>query len=161
MEVKYIELILENCEVIKIDAKYIFDIEVNNIKKHISRRTINSISSELNCESFSICISRYLPKENITRWTIGDTDEERDTLDRLSSHNDITGVVIHYENETSEYIFVPWGEKECVNSYQNSKTDAEGDLFITIDKEKPLEEHFSQEYIEFIEKEINKRKVMN
>lgn len=148
MEIKQLKLIFENCETITIDRKYIGALDIDNIKKSISRNACNSISSNLSCDSFVISINRKLPIEKLSSWTIGDVLEERNPLIRIQQYNDITGIEVIYENDTSEYIFIQWGgDSDYSNEYQKVYVNDFEDVFIVIDKDNDLDYYFDMEEI--------------
>lgn len=58
MQVKSIELILENCEVIKIDEEYIGDIWMRGIREELARFGCNYIATRKWCKEFFIEIRK-------------------------------------------------------------------------------------------------------
>lgn len=146
-EVKSVELILENCEVIEIKREYIGIFHVSDIKKSISRDAINSISDYVTAEEVFIQISS---KANNSSSYVGDLhDGEITPFDRLIRYADITALNIKYQDGSKEYIFVKWGgDSDYTNEYQsvaiNEKT---GDLYIAISEKENVESYF-KEYLQ-------------
>ena len=151
-ELKSVEIVLENCETILIDRKYIGEIECDNIKKSISRRACNSISVVNTCETFAIQINNKLSENEDSTWIFGTlADEKRNPIERLISFNDITSICFKFvdEEDESEQIYVNWGgDSEYSNEYQKSYKNNFGDLFIVISKNKSIEDIFCVEKIE-------------
>ena len=57
-KLKQITLVLENCNAVTFDGKYIADFEVSDIQKDISRLGSNAIEETTNCKMFFIEISK-------------------------------------------------------------------------------------------------------
>ena len=57
-QIEKIEIILENCEMIIIEGKYIGDLSIEDIKYSIHRDACNSISERLTCKELSMSINR-------------------------------------------------------------------------------------------------------
>lgn len=57
-KLKQITLVLENCDAVTFDGKYIADFEVSDIQKDISRLGSNTIEETTNCKMFFIEISK-------------------------------------------------------------------------------------------------------
>lgn len=156
-EIKKIELVCENCEVITLEGKHIGDLDIDNIKSSIERIACNSIREINSCDSFSISIHR--DADNINRdetWIFGNTDGDRSPLNRLLKYNDITSVCVYFTDKTKlpKDIYVPWNdEDDYSNTYQKAYINNFGDLFIVIDKNKLLEDIFKAE-------EMNNEKYM-
>lgn len=97
MRLKYIELTLENCEVVTIDGKYIGDFLVDDISTSISRLACNWVGKVDWAGLVAIEIHK-------------DADEEYYFLDgrkgnkfsRLTTWNDITHIDICLENDVEE-----------------------------------------------------------
>ncbi|MCA1027071.1 hypothetical protein LCM23_13295 [Cytobacillus kochii] len=146
-EIDSIEIVLENCESIKIGREDLGTFEVSDIKRSISRMAMNSISDSMSAEEIFIQIS---PKANVHSSFISTWHDEESGIkpfDRLTNHNDITAININYQNGSSEYIFVNWGgDSECENSFQTSETNKHnGDLFIAISEKNKAELYFSDD----------------
>jgi hypothetical protein len=147
-EVKYIKLILENCEEIMLKKEHIGIIEMFNINRTISRRAMNYISDALIAENIFIQISS---KANVIE-SYSFTWNGNNTLpfDRLTRWNDITAIDVHFEDGSSEYILVNWNEEsDFANLYQTSKINQyTGDLYIAISEKYKVEDYFEKELVE-------------
>ncbi|MBZ9693219.1 hypothetical protein [Clostridium sp. M14] len=158
-EIKKIEFILENCEVIEFEGKHVGDFDVENIKTNISRIACNSISKHNVCETFAIEISSLANTEIVQPW--GDKIKP---FDRLNKYQDITSIEIHYNDNTSDKILVDYcSESENLganNLNQESYISDLGNLYIIISKNKTLENYWNNSNI-FELDGINNKKHMD
>lgn len=142
-EIMSIELVLENCEVIKIEREYIGSLFIENITRSISRRAINSIRDSMSAEEVFIQISSEANKAKSysTTWS----DNEVSPFERLVRCSDITAVSINYQDGSDEYIYVKWGgESDYSNVNQTSAVNERtGDLYIAISEKETAESYFS------------------
>ncbi|PJI12358.1 hypothetical protein CTV96_09425 [Bacillus altitudinis] len=140
-EVVYIELVTENCEVIRLDRQHIGRFHMKDVSRSILRRASNSVSGLTTAEEMFLQISA---KANVIS-AYEDTWDDQTTLpfDRILENTDICAVEITYEDGSSEYILVKWGEDDWTNEYQTvSINENTGDLYIVISGETTAEEHF-------------------
>jgi len=145
--VKYLELVLENCEVIKFNAKHIKTLEIKNIKKEIQRIAFNSILEYIFCEDFIIQISSKANTLDAYETTWGILDN-RLPFERINDFKDIAAIDVCYDDDTTEYIYVNWSKDSgtCVNSYQSSHINKKtGDLFVVVSKDKNVQSVFGDE----------------
>ena len=137
-EIKYIQIGLENVEVINIDVK---NIEYMNIHGIADRDTISWCDKKIHkskyCQSLHICINKKVDKKYSTYG--GDSD--LNVFERLSKFNDIVDITYLDGNKNRvESIYVPWRNKVTDNSWfsgetnlnQSSKIDKDGNLEILI-----------------------------
>lgn len=140
-EVKSVELILENCEVLKFLPDQIGVFCCNNITARVARVACNSISKLLVCEWMGI---ELYGTTNQKYDSFGQESEYR-VFDRLMKFTDITAVEVTYEDDSSDYILVPWSdESEYSNKYQTGFVSASGNLCILISKETFAENFFGE-----------------
>lgn len=137
--IAYIDLILENCEVIRVPRQYIGEFLLDDIKIKISRVACNSIKKSFIAKDFIMSIHADFNE----RYEHG-----IDTFSRLSC-NDITEVVIGYLWGEEESYFVDYdeGENEGVLGAANinqSTVVKYGDLYIRVNADK-------KEYAQFPE----------
>ena len=152
-----ISLVLENCEVIDIDGKYIGELDVGNIQTSISRIACNSISKMKTCDNLVLSIHR---DANIINKPFG-FDSNQTVFDRLKDC-DITAIDIHYDDvndHSDENIYVPYNEERegqlgSPNTYMTVKKNKFGDLFLVISEDKTVDDIFQDENINNAE-EIN------
>jgi len=146
LELKYVELILENCEVVKVDRKFIGDFHLGEINTTISRVASNSISKKVSCNEFIIQINRDMNKEEYNQCTFSQIDQKTNPIKRLMKYQDITAVEITYKNDSSEIIYLKWHiEDEYNNRFQKSKLNNCGDLYIVISEDKEFGDVYGDE----------------
>ncbi len=140
-KVKYIEIVLENCEVIRINIEHIKFLSVRGIafndffsiytdgKKRIERNT--------SCKYLNIIINKKADKIYKSFGMFPDFT----VFERLTKYDDITAIdYIDGNAETIESISVPWKDKVYEDGYvseensscQSSKIDENGNLEIII-----------------------------
>lgn len=150
-EIKKIEIILENCEVITVDGKYIGDFNCNNIEYSINRMGCNYIGETYTCKDFSMSIHKDCGLNNKEEWSFGIFDRKSNPLKRINDYKDITSIRIHFtdDKKDAKQIYVKWGgDNDYINEYQESYINKFGDLFIVVSKDLKLEEVFDLEEIE-------------
>lgn len=158
MLIRKLELVLENCEVVTIDGKYIGDFHIGDIRKELSRMACNHIDLMEVCHDFCLEIhkdanKRYAP--------FGDEKSSTLTFDRLMQYNDITSIIVHlydqYNEETKndeskdqvEHYYVQWeGESDYENDVQHSKVAKTGWFYMTIGKDVNLEDMFQADEVD-------------
>ena len=153
--VKKIDLVLENCEVITIDAENIGWCDIRNIQFSIW-------GNSCKIEDFSSCeelIVELYPKANIEYMPfgpyapVGEMSKKEKAFDRLMRYNDITSCIVTYDDRKSE-IYVPWedddmsGESNKLQSHYLSKNGA---LYIYIGNDGKALDHFDKDQIDSVE----------
>lgn len=142
MKIKSVELALENCEVITIDKEllgflYLGDLNTTFCKEY------NSLLETTVCKDFAIEIHRDLSKNKETQYLFGQTDDERNPIERLLKYQDITQIQINFDNDSSKHYYAHWhDEDEYDNRYQYNKKNDFGDLYIVISEDKDFEHFF-------------------
>lgn len=135
-EIKYIQIGLENVEVINIDVK---NIEYMSLHGIADRDTISrcdkKVAKSKYCQSLHICINKKVDKKYPTYGGPSDLT----VFERLSKFNDIVDITYLDGNKSRlESIYVPWkdeNENEYVNANQKVKLDKEGNLLVVIEGE--------------------------
>ena len=133
-EIDRIELVLENCEVIIIDGKYIGAFYINNIKTNISRIAINSVQKYSTSGDILIEI---LKGGNVKYLPFNIEDYKTTVFDRLTEANDITHVEVHWKDGSCDDIWVEYNDEShstFENTYQQSYLSEIGNLYISINK---------------------------
>ena len=127
--VTHIVLNFENLESVTFHINDIKDIETGKIQSRISRIAINSVAQMETMASLELTILASADIETDAPFC------SESAFERILSTNDITSVTFHFNNGTSENIYVPYEETfEAENIYQTSFLDENGDLNIIIKK---------------------------
>lgn len=169
-KLKQITLVLENCDAVTFNGKYIADFEVSDIQKDISRLGCNSIEETTYCKMFFIEISKSA-KDIKTAFC--ESGFNITAFNRLMEFNDITQLIFtieqeHYEYEHEEnfteeepkctvttttkdyHFFVDWSDTDYMrenNDYQSSYLSKCGNLYICISKDHKVEDLINMEEV--------------
>jgi len=137
-EIKYIQIGLENVEVINIDVKNIEYMSLHGIAEQDSiSRCDKKVAKSKYCHSLHICINKKVDKKYPTHGGPSDLT----VFERLSKFNDIVDITYLDGNKNKlESVYVPWRDKMTDNSWfsgetnlnQSSKIDKDGNLEILI-----------------------------
>lgn len=140
--VKTVDLVLENCEVITIDAKNIDMFYASDVKRSIYFRDgFYSESLSANEIGISITVNANVNSSYTDNWN---SEIRLLPFDRLIKSNDITHFDINYQDGSNEYIRVNWGgDSDNNNPYQTRKIDAEG-LHIVISPARNVEDYLKK-----------------
>lgn len=158
-KLKNITFIFENCDSITIDGKYVGDFLVDDIKTSFNRTTINCIEKMELAHTFAIEIHKDANKERYS-FDLAGCDKHM-IFDRLAA-SDITSIQFelateiehkdcNYQIAKSEYYdyYILWsGENEYFNEYQINYISVGGHFYITIAKDKSIEDFFELEEID-------------
>ena len=147
-KVKEIELVLENCEYIKIPTKHLGNIIIEDIDTSVRRNAINSIDKLQTANSIYLDI---IKPETIKTLGLFDEDDEESLScsKRLIQHADITSVEVAYDDNSKEEYFVDWDwDNEYVNSYQDTQLAKNGNLHVLINRKKKLKDFLDNENFE-------------
>ena len=143
--IKSIEFVLENCEGFNIDANYFGAFLIDDIRYSIQRIACNSIvkmaiADTIVIELFSEGDREYRP--------FGVLEKTTTLFERLQKYNDITQIIVHYEDQTEEAYFTDWAEGDDYENKNQSvcKSDL-GNLYIVINEEKDFSTFFDTEYM--------------
>lgn len=134
-EIKYIQIGLENVEVIDIDVK---NIEYMSLHGIADRDTISRCDKKIDrskcCQSLHICINKKVDKKYSTYGGPSDLT----VFERLSKFNDIVDITYLDGNKNRlESVYVPWRDKATDNSWFSGETNL--NQFSKIDKDGNLE----------------------
>lgn len=122
MDVKYIDLVFENIDVIRLEPEQIEWFYIGDINRNIFFNGLQIIK-EVSCNDFTIEIKD--PK-NIEHFEHGFNEHKTNVLDRLND-NDLTHVDIIYSDGSNEYISIPYTEEQY-NDYQRNTYDEESKI---------------------------------
>lgn len=175
-ELKYLELVFENCEVYKIPADCVHFLSIGNINYYFNVH-INGLDKytklgEISSWARTDCIDLVLNKKGMfikSDWVsmLESFEEDNDfILKNRIEHRDVTQVEFHFSDNTYLNVLVPWEDDvdEYHNKYQkNYIKDDMINVMISNDEndynDDELESYykhytFSQEYDNNIEKTI-------
>lgn len=149
MILKKIRLVLENCDSIAIDGKYIAQFVVDDIKTSFQRIAVNAIIKMETAHIFIIEIHR---DANVEREPWGCPEDKYAIFDRLTKWDDITQIEFELDSGDGvceEYrYFLDWtGESDMENEAQKSFISKSGHLYIVVADGKDVEDFFDMEYI--------------
>lgn len=145
-KVQSITFVFENCESIEFPVKYIGLIYINDITQNIKRISLNSVkkidvAKELFVEIFSEGDEKY------------NQFCAQGKFERLMYHRDIVFVEVHYDDYSTDTIYVDY-EGDMQNANQDNYLSNLGNLYISIS-------HRKQVYDFILEKEANNAAVVN
>lgn len=140
--IKSIEIVLENCEVIKIDGEDIGFFRMGELKKYASVSGCNSFHIYETAEETFLEIAKAA--NNRTYYPFNLPNKEP-IFDRLTKYQDITSIVIHGDDEDVKY-FVDWkGNSDYKNEAQSTAIGKNGCLYLVISKNTTATEFFKQQ----------------
>ncbi len=139
-EIVAIELTFENCEAVKFDREYIEFIHLDNINNSITGNE-TYIYEYCNVKDVAILIkSEANINDNFVATSYGN---ENLPFQKILRWSDIVAVDVIYENRENKCMYVDWKEvSNGLNSYQKSKLDDNGNLYIVISKNKEIMDYF-------------------
>lgn len=147
--VKSVNLILENCEVINIEPQYLGQLLLDKIRTKVYRIAMNSISKMQVVNRVAIEI---FSEANVPYDSFG--EESKETIfERLTNYNDIAQIELIYDDDCkdTEIFVVNWEDDDkcgCTNKLQKSYISKPGNLYITIGRKLKLKDVFDKEEIE-------------
>ncbi|HCT0315769.1 TPA: hypothetical protein LQO10_002427, partial [Staphylococcus pseudintermedius] len=104
--IKYIDLVLENCDVVRLEPKEVIRFDIEGITKEINYygtyKGISDISRTRHCTYFGILIDK--PTE-IPQVSFAYPDNTN-AYEMITTYSNITAIDIIYEDGTNEYIYV-------------------------------------------------------
>lgn len=148
-----IEFQFENCEFFGFDAKYIGAFYLGDIRHEISRIACNAI-----CDmdvAYEFCAEIYAEGDGEYRlWR-----DETTKFDRILAYDDITSVILKYDDDTEEELYLDYKEAEgeggmlgADNVNQSSKKSSLGNLYIVVHSYETVDSKFPDSEIEDADK---------
>ena len=129
----YLEIVLENVEVIEMEAGCIEDIDVRGWK-NLGHSTNDRKDDIYHCDFLRLCISKAADRPYPTYGGLS----QDSVFERLLKFHDI--VYINYldsQKQITKTIYVPWDESsDTDNGYQSTKINEDGNLEILIQRKK-------------------------
>ena len=143
MKIEYIDFILENCEVVHIEGKYICNFGIKDIQTQFFGNSSWALKQEV-AKSFFMELH---PKANTIHYPLGEKQWKTTAFDRLQKYSDITHIEFVLEGQKYSYA-VDWEEDDDTNNcYQTTYESEEGFLYIKVAKDKSILDFFPEEYI--------------
>lgn len=149
MKLESVTLVLENCDSITINSKYINDFCVEDIKHSIFKFCSGDVKKMKTANHFALSINK---EANVKRCAFGIEDlrlEDESVFDRLIEYDDITQIEFDLvkdcekdNNERHVYRLNWIGDDNSNNAAQKSLLDEHGNLYILVDKERDIEDCF-------------------
>ena len=150
MRLKTVTFVLENCEMITMDGKYIGDFLVDDIHSNITRIACNAIEKTDIADTVAIEIHKNADANRDTF----DEDSGTTTFKRLMRWDDVTQIEFELEEQYAEgnqipcvehyHYFVNWtGDDDMENEAQTTYLSAEGNLYLVIAANKSIEDFFN------------------
>lgn len=136
MNIKYIDLVLENCDVVRLEPKDVKRFHVDGITEGIDYYGTSHISRTRRCTYFGILIDK--PKE-IPQVGFSYSDNTN-AYEMITAYSDITAIDIIYDDDTNEYTYVDFNE---YNDFYNTNQKNEyynNMLEVTITESNSIEE---------------------
>lgn len=137
MNTKYVDLVLENCDVIRLEPKDIGLFYIGGITEaYVSQRTLKEdfhINKTKHCSHLALLINN--PKDLI----FDSLDGETTAYERLESCHDIAAIDIIYEDETHECIYVDWNDYNDNYNLNQKNSYYDNKLKVTVNKDNAKE----------------------
>ncbi|UXR08197.1 hypothetical protein [Staphylococcus phage vB_ScaM-V1SC04] len=136
MNIKYIDLVLENCDVVRLEPKDVKRFHVDGITEGIDYYGTSHISRTRRCTYFGILIDN--PKEIPQVGFI--YPDNTDAYEMITAYSDITAIDIIYDDDTNEYIYVDFNEHNDFYNINQKNKYYNNMLEVTITESNSIEE---------------------
>ena len=132
MKLRYLTLVLENCEHISIDGKYVGEFYIEGIETKIQRIAANSIEPMMTAHTVAFELHKKADKDCISSFFINDDS----AFSRLSRYSDITSINFKLEDtdDIREFTIYPaWNDDNYqANKFQVNWQAGTGNFYILI-----------------------------
>ncbi len=136
MSIKYIDLVLENCDVVRLEPKDVKRFHVDGITEGIDYYGTSHISRTRRCTYFGILIDN--PKE-IPQVGFSYPDNTN-AYEMIIAYSDITAIDIIYDDDTNEYTYVDFNEHNDFYNINQKNEYYNNMLEVTITESNSIEE---------------------
>ncbi|WBF81714.1 hypothetical protein [Staphylococcus virus vB_SurM-PSU5] len=136
MNIKYIDLVLENCDVVRLEPKDVKRFHVDGITEGIDYYGTSHISRTRRCTYFGILIDN--PKE-IPQVGFSYPDNTN-AYEMIIAYSDITAIDIIYDDDTNEYTYVDFNEHNDFYNINQKNEYYNNMLEVTITESNSIEE---------------------
>lgn len=151
-DVTKITIVFENCEYIDFVPQDFGTFLLDDITTSISRIACNSIAEMKHANTVALEI--FDTKINTEYNPFDIENEKQKVINRFAQCDDITSIIVEFNDNTKESFYVAWGEDEYVNEFQKTQLGKNGNLYIVISKEETIENYFTAENMD--DKEFSK-----
>ncbi|WWT40164.1 hypothetical protein [Staphylococcus phage PT1-1] len=124
MNINYIDLVLENCDVIRLEPKNISSFYIEGISETFTSQP--TLDGGFYADKTKHCSHLKLLINNPKELPFDALDEVTTVYERIEYYRDITAIDIIYEDKTHEYIYVNWNDynsnynlNQTTNYYSN------------------------------------------
>jgi len=138
-----VELVLENAESIIFLQDDIGMFEVSKLGRKIKRFTMDNIQDTYTAQEVHMQIRSIANTKNSYTY---ETNEEKLPFQRILESNDITQVILWYEDKTVDTFYIEWlSGSEHMNPKQTSKiNESTGDLYLSISDKTTVLQYFGE-----------------
>lgn len=136
-KLKQIDIVLENCEVMKVPIEQIAHLYADNITNDIwLNEDDETLDTIFNTDEFKITLKQEANVELKQDYENGIFDDYK-VFDRLTRYRDITHIDFIFTDDTNLYLEVPYEEENPAvlgspNLFQSSRMNGNGELEIII-----------------------------
>lgn len=136
MNIKYIDLVLENCDVVRLEPKDVKRFHVDGITEGIDYYGTSHISRTRRCTYFGILIDnpKEIPQVGFTY------PDNTDAYEMITAYSDITAIDIIYDDDTNEYTYVDFNEYNDFYNINQKNAYYNNMLEVTITESNSIEE---------------------
>lgn len=139
--VKYIDIVFENCEYVRIPISFVGVFYIGRVSTKIKRTASNAIEKREIAKKVFIEIFAEVDDEILNSCKEGNITMS--IINRIVSYSDITQIEVYYEDGSEEQYLVPYKVKDDMNYapnvYQKNYISKLGHLYVAIGKKAKLE----------------------
>lgn len=142
-DIKQVELVFSACDGVMIDKKYLGLFHCDNIRWIARRTAVNSLSKHLYCDSLFLELHKDINQVPDAWDCPFPSGSDTPIFDRIVKTPDITAIRLIYEDDSSDYVLVPWDNTEdnkYVNICQQFIISGPGHLYLCVSCGKKLED---------------------
>lgn len=141
-EVKYIEIILENCDEIRVNRENLGWFDMIGLNKEIHRITSNTIVETKSVSGILIHLLKNFEYEDIC-------GNKQSAFKRIKDFHDITAIDVYFDDGSHDYYFVPYDDEEDdvlgTPNLNQKEVEKNGQLYIFISKDNTLKDFIDEE----------------
>ena len=134
-KLKSIDILFENCDSESVDVNNLNLLNINSITSNFLLLPDKQQSIGYQAEYLQLILK---PAANIQRKDFGNIGTDYSLFDRIVRFNDITAVMLNYEDGSIAEVFLPWGGDNFKNTYMSTKELPNGLFEIIIEEANEL-----------------------